>query len=98
MPDRSTRCRPACASSHAGGRTAWVTSPTSCSCRRSERERGGYPGEERATHEEGHEMSEHDTATEDVRMMDYFMHLEYHELVCPIVLRYAEALKEGKLL
>jgi uncharacterized OB-fold protein len=33
-----------------------------------------------------------------VKMMDYFMHLEYHELVCPIVLRYAEALMEGKLL
>jgi uncharacterized OB-fold protein len=43
-------------------------------------------------------MSENDAATEDVRMMDYFMHLEYHELVCPIVLRYAEALMEGKLL
>ena len=35
---------------------------------------------------------------EPVRMMDFFMHLEYHELVCPIVLRYAEALMEGKLL
>jgi uncharacterized OB-fold protein len=37
-------------------------------------------------------------APEDVKMMDYFMHLEYHELVCPIVLTYAAALKEGKLL
>ena len=26
------------------------------------------------------------------------MHLEYDELVCPIVLRYAEALMDGKLL
>ena len=33
-----------------------------------------------------------------VEMMDYFMHLEYHELVCPIVLRYADALMEGKLI
>ena len=32
---------------------------------------------------------------EEVRMMDYFMHLEYHELVCPIVLTYAAALMEG---
>jgi len=35
---------------------------------------------------------------EPVRMMDYFMHLEYHELVCPIVLTYAAALMKGKLL
>src|SRR4030095_3859764 len=33
-----------------------------------------------------------------VEMMDYFMHLEYHELVCPIVLRYAASLMEGKIL
>jgi uncharacterized OB-fold protein len=33
-----------------------------------------------------------------VVMMDYFMHLEYEELVCPIVRRYADALMEGKLL
>jgi uncharacterized OB-fold protein len=31
-------------------------------------------------------------------MMDYFMHLEYHEVVCPIVRRYAAALMEGKLI
>src|SRR5262245_44332149 len=31
-------------------------------------------------------------------MMDYFMHLEYRELVCPIVLTYAAALMKGKIL
>jgi uncharacterized OB-fold protein len=30
--------------------------------------------------------------------MDYFMHLEYHELLCPVVRRYAHALLEGKLI
>jgi hypothetical protein len=30
--------------------------------------------------------------------MDYFMHLEYRELLCPVVRRYAEALMEGKLI
>jgi uncharacterized OB-fold protein len=30
--------------------------------------------------------------------MDYFMQLEYHELLCPVVRRYAEALREGKLI
>ena len=39
-----------------------------------------------------------DVTPEDVRMMDFFMHLEYQELVCPIVLTYAAALMEGKLL
>ena len=33
-----------------------------------------------------------------VVMMDYFMHLEYREVVCPIVRRYADALMEGKIL
>ena len=33
-----------------------------------------------------------------VEMMDYFMHLEYRELVCPIVLTYAAALMRGKIL
>lgn len=33
-----------------------------------------------------------------VVMMDYFMHLEYHEVVCPIVRRYADALMEGKII
>ena len=30
--------------------------------------------------------------------MDYFMQLEYRELLCPVVRRYAEALMEGKLI
>jgi uncharacterized protein len=30
--------------------------------------------------------------------MDYFMQLEYHEQLCPVVRRYAEALREGKLI
>jgi hypothetical protein len=30
--------------------------------------------------------------------MDYFMQLEYHELICPVVLRYSAALLEGKLI
>ncbi|GMU79492.1 MAG: hypothetical protein AMXMBFR46_22830 [Acidimicrobiia bacterium] len=33
-----------------------------------------------------------------VEMMDYFMHLEYHEVVCPIVRRYAASLMQGKIL
>jgi uncharacterized OB-fold protein len=33
-----------------------------------------------------------------VVMMDYFMHLEYHEVVCPIVRLYAASLMKGKLL
>jgi uncharacterized OB-fold protein len=33
-----------------------------------------------------------------VGMMEYFMQLEYHELVCPVVLRYKEALLDGKLI
>lgn len=33
-----------------------------------------------------------------VVMMDYFMHLEYEELVCPIVRTYAAALLEGRLI
>jgi len=35
---------------------------------------------------------------EPVVMMDYFMHLEYEEVVCPIVRRYADALMDGKIL
>lgn len=38
------------------------------------------------------------TDEQPVVMMDYFMHLEYHEVVCPIVRRYADALMEGKIL
>jgi hypothetical protein len=30
--------------------------------------------------------------------MDYFMHLEYRELLCPVVRRYAAALMDGKLI
>ena len=30
--------------------------------------------------------------------MDYFMQLEYRELICPVVLRYSAALLEGKLI
>lgn len=30
--------------------------------------------------------------------MDYFMQLEYKELICPVVRRYSEALVEGKLI
>ena len=30
--------------------------------------------------------------------MDYFMQLEYHELLCPVVRRYAEKLRAGKLI
>ena len=30
--------------------------------------------------------------------MDYFMHLEYQEVLCPVVRRYAAALMEGKLI
>ena len=45
-------------------------------------------------------MSDTETSAsaEPVVMMDYFMHLEYVEVVCPIVRRYAAALMEGKLL
>jgi uncharacterized protein len=32
-----------------------------------------------------------------VTMMDYFMQLEYHELLCPVVRRYASQLLEGRL-
>jgi uncharacterized OB-fold protein len=41
-----------------------------------------------------------DTATGDepVAMMDYFMHLEYHEVVAPNFRRYGEALLDGKLI
>jgi uncharacterized OB-fold protein len=31
-------------------------------------------------------------------MMDYFMHLEYEEVVCPIVRRYAAGLIEGRII
>ncbi|HEY8218141.1 MAG TPA: OB-fold domain-containing protein [Acidimicrobiia bacterium] len=30
--------------------------------------------------------------------MDYFMHLEYHEVLCPVVRRYTAALMDGKLI
>jgi uncharacterized OB-fold protein len=30
--------------------------------------------------------------------MEYFMQLEYHEVICPTVRRYSEALMEGKLI
>jgi uncharacterized OB-fold protein len=47
-------------------------------------------------------MAEADTETVDpnapVVGMDYFMHLEYHELLCPVVRRYAEALMDGKMI
>ena len=36
--------------------------------------------------------------SERVDGMDYFMHLEYRELLCPVVRRYAAALLEGKLI
>lgn len=36
--------------------------------------------------------------SERVDGMEYFMHLEYHELLCPVVRRYAEALVEGRLI
>ncbi|MEI8000817.1 MAG: OB-fold domain-containing protein [Actinomycetes bacterium] len=38
------------------------------------------------------------TGDEPVVMMDYFMHLEYREVICPIVRRYAAALADGKIL
>jgi uncharacterized OB-fold protein len=43
------------------------------------------------------------TATEPdddgtVKMMDYFMQLEYRELICPVVRRYADQLLEGRLI
>jgi uncharacterized OB-fold protein len=37
-------------------------------------------------------------AGESVNMMDYFMHLEYHEKLAPTVVRYASALLDGKLI
>jgi uncharacterized OB-fold protein len=47
-------------------------------------------------------MAEADTEAVDpnapVEGMDYFMHLEYHELLCPVVRRYAEALMDGKMI
>ena len=33
-----------------------------------------------------------------VRMMDYFMELEYHEPLCPVVSRYADELLEGRII
>lgn len=46
------------------------------------------------------EMSETTEAqpAEPVRMMEFFMHLEYHEVVCPVVRRYAAALMEGRII
>jgi len=44
------------------------------------------------------------TATEErdpnapVEMMDYFMHLEYREPLCPVVRKFANALMEGRLI
>jgi uncharacterized OB-fold protein len=32
-----------------------------------------------------------------VKMMDYFMQLEYHELLCPVMRRYADQLLQGRL-
>lgn len=39
-----------------------------------------------------------DAASEPVVMMDYFMELEYHELLTPVVRRYADALMDGRLI
>ncbi len=39
-----------------------------------------------------------EVGSQPVEMMDYFMHLEYHEVVCPIVRRYAASLMQGKIL
>ena len=33
-----------------------------------------------------------------VRMMDYFMQLEYHEPLCPVVSRYADELLQGRII
>ena len=44
------------------------------------------------------DASKEANAGETVNMMDYFMHLEYHEKLCPTVRRYADALLEGKLI
>ncbi len=47
-------------------------------------------------------MSKTDEAPVDpnapITGMDYFMHLEYEEVLCPVVRRYASALMEGKLI
>jgi uncharacterized OB-fold protein len=47
-------------------------------------------------------MADADTEVVDpnapVEGMDYFMHLEYRELLCPVVRRYAEALMDGKMI
>jgi hypothetical protein len=47
-------------------------------------------------------MADADTEAVDpnapVQGMDYFMHLEYRELLCPVVRRYADALMDGKLI
>jgi hypothetical protein len=37
-------------------------------------------------------------ATKPIEGMDYFMQLEYTELLCPVVRRYAEALRAGELI
>jgi uncharacterized protein len=37
-------------------------------------------------------------ASESVEMMEYFMQLEYEELLCPVVRRYADALMDGRLI
>lgn len=39
-----------------------------------------------------------DAASEQVEMMEYFMQLEYHELLAPIVRRYADCLMEGRII
>jgi uncharacterized protein len=42
--------------------------------------------------------TEQASGDEPVVMMDYFMRLEYHELLCPVVQHYADALMQGKLI
>ena len=50
------------------------------------------------TEQQATEAAAEANAGETVKMMDYFMHLEYHEKLCPTVRRYADALMEGKLI
>jgi len=50
----------------------------------------------------GGQASDRDPGTPDrserVDGMDYFMHLEYNEVLCPVVRRYADALMQGRLI
>lgn len=39
-----------------------------------------------------------DAESEPVVMMEYFMQLEYHELLAPVVRRYADSLMEGRII